>query len=77
VFTSRAEPKCAICHTLAAAGAAGELGPDLDEARPSEEKVRAAVNAGFEAMPPYAEKLTADEIDAVAAYVAAVAGRAE
>jgi cytochrome c oxidase subunit 2 len=30
VFTETASPTCATCHTLAAAGATGAVGPDLD-----------------------------------------------
>jgi mono/diheme cytochrome c family protein len=74
VFTAEAEPSCAICHTLADAGASGTIGPDLDTLKPTEERVRAAVTGGVDVMPAYADKLTAAQIDAVSAYVAAVAG---
>lgn len=74
VFIERAQPQCALCHTLADAEAVGEVGPILDELAPEEDVVRAAVLNGINAMPSYAELLTKREIDAVAAYVAAVAG---
>ena len=74
VFTTEAAPNCGICHTLADAGAVGEIGPNLDDLMPSEERVRAAVLGGFEAMPSYEGVLTPEQIDAVAAYVAEVAG---
>jgi cytochrome c oxidase subunit 2 len=31
VFTATAQPPCASCHTLSAAGATGQVGPDLDK----------------------------------------------
>jgi len=69
-----AEPSCAICHTLADAGAEGAVGPSLDQLRPAKEKVRQALESGPGAMPVYSESLSDDEIEAVAEYVAAVAG---
>ena len=74
VFLELAEPACGICHTLAAAGAAGTIAPSLDELKPSKEAVRAAVVEGAGVMPSYADKLTEEEIAAVAEYVARVAG---
>jgi sulfite dehydrogenase len=74
VFLELAEPACAICHTLAAAGAAGTIAPSLDELKPSKEAVLAAVAEGIGVMPSYAEKLSEEEIEAVAEYVAEVAG---
>ena len=74
VFLERAEPACAICHTLAAAGAAGTIAPSLDQLKPSKEAVRVAVAEGAGVMPSYADKLTETEIEAVAEYVAQVAG---
>lgn len=71
VFTELAQPSCAICHTLKDAASAGELGPALDELKPSEAQVRTAVTGGVGAMPAY-EHLTQEQIDAVAAYVASV-----
>jgi mono/diheme cytochrome c family protein len=73
IFMSEAQPPCAICHTLAKAGAAGEIGPSLDELKPTEEKVRAAVSKGVGVMPAY-EALSEEQIGAVAQYVAEVAG---
>jgi mono/diheme cytochrome c family protein len=75
VFTERAEPRCALCHTLADTGAAGDVGPNLDEMAPEAARIRAAVASGVGVMPPYAETLTPEEIDAVAAYVAAAAAK--
>ena len=75
VFTELAEPRCTICHALKDAGSEGELGPALDEMKPSESQVRTAVAGGVGAMPAF-EHLTTEQIDAVAAYVASVTGAA-
>lgn len=74
VFTS-AEPACRICHTLEDAGASGSIGPNLDNLQPNEGQVRLIVRGGAGSMPPYEGRLSEEEIDAVAAYVAAVAGQ--
>ncbi len=66
---------CAGCHTLADAGAAGTAGPNLDSARPQAQLVVERVTNGRGGMPPFAGKLTAEEIADVAAYVEAVTAR--
>jgi sulfite dehydrogenase len=68
-------PACAICHTLSDAGATGEIGPSLDDLKPDTARVRIAVHDGVGVMPAFGESLSAAEIDAVASYVADVAGR--
>ena len=70
VFMQLAQPPCALCHTLEAAGAAGTVGPSLDELKPDQARVLDTVRKGIGPMPPYADKLTPEEIEAVAAYVA-------
>jgi len=70
IFTQLAQPPCALCHTLEAAGAAGTIGPSLDELKPDKARVLDTVRKGIGPMPPYAGKLTPEEIEAVAAYVA-------
>lgn len=75
VFTEKAEPPCALCHALKAAGSSGEIGPDLDDLKPDLEKVRRAVKTGVGAMPPYEETLSEVEIEAVAAFVAEAVGK--
>lgn len=75
VFLERSEPQCALCHTLADAGSSGNIGPKLDALRPTKEQVVVAVREGMEAMPAYGDTLTEEEIEAVADYVASVAGR--
>lgn len=66
---------CAGCHTLAAAGASGQGGPNLDQLRPSGAAVAAQVSSGGGGMPSFGATLSAAQIDAVAAYVSSVAGR--
>ena len=66
---------CTACHTLADAGARGQVGPNLDAARPSASLVRERVENGLGAMPSFRGKLKQEEIDAVAAYVSSVAGK--
>ena len=66
---------CGVCHTLAAAGAHGTLGPNLDRLHPTAAAVRAQVTHGGGNMPAFAGQLTPAQIRAVAAYVARSAGR--
>jgi mono/diheme cytochrome c family protein len=65
---------CGSCHTLQAAGSNGQIGPNLDDLRPTVERVRAKVEAGGGVMPSFRGKLTAGQIDAVAKFVAENAG---
>ncbi len=66
---------CAACHTLAAAGATGRVGPNLDAARPSAALVAERVTNGKGAMPSFRSRLTPAQIADVAAYVSTAAGR--
>jgi mono/diheme cytochrome c family protein len=88
LFTGKGQ--CGSCHTLADAGTKGVIGPDLDDAFHQaredglgEATIRAIVrdqisypieapNTGAPGMP--ADLVTGDDADAVAAYVASVAG---
>jgi mono/diheme cytochrome c family protein len=74
VFTEIAQPSCALCHTLKAAGAEGTIGPSLDELKPDAAKVREAVTNGVGVMPPFAGKLSPADIEAVARCVQKAAG---
>jgi mono/diheme cytochrome c family protein len=65
---------CGSCHTLADAGATGTVGPSLDDAKPSAELVNDRVTNGQGGMPSFGDKLSAEQIDAVADYVSSVAG---
>jgi cytochrome c6 len=72
VFTSAG---CTACHTLADAGATGTVGPNLDELKPTAAMVEAIVPNGRGAMPAFGDKLSAEDITNVAAYVSSVAGK--
>lgn len=67
---------CGSCHTLAAAGTDGKVGPDLDQLRPDVPRVLAAIEkggAGTGGMPP--GLLSGERARQVAEFVAAAAGR--
>lgn len=76
VFIEMSQPKCAICHSLADAGAAGEVGPNLDSSKPDAERVKEVVTNGIGVMPPN-DALTPEQVDAVALYVSKVAGKSK
>ena len=78
------QAKCASCHTLAAANSHGQVGPNLDDAfGPSrqqgykettiEQVVRDQIELASGRMPP--NLVHGADADAVAAYVASVAGK--
>jgi mono/diheme cytochrome c family protein len=60
---------CGGCHTLAAAGSSGTVGPNLDELQPDQEQVEEQVTNGGGAMPAFGETLSEQQIRDVAAYV--------
>jgi predicted ferric reductase/mono/diheme cytochrome c family protein len=60
---------CGACHTLQAAGASGNVGPNLDEVKPDAAHVAEVVTNGKGAMPPYEGRLTDKQISDLAAYV--------
>jgi len=66
---------CGSCHTLAAARASGQIGPNLDSLRPDFETVRKKVESGGGGMPSFGDRLTEAQIRDVAAFVAGSAGR--
>jgi serine/threonine-protein kinase len=61
---------CGRCHTLAAAGASGQVGPNLDQLKPDAAAVEAVVTSGSGVMPSFKGQLSSEEIKAVAAFVA-------
>ena len=75
IFNNKA--MCGVCHVLKAAGSTGNIGPDLDSLKPSEEQVRDVVVEGLGVMPAFGEEglLTSEEIDAVSYYVAYSSGK--
>jgi mono/diheme cytochrome c family protein len=62
---------CAGCHTLAAAGTNGTVGPNLDQGKYDFATVQKQVTNGGGGMPAFKGTLTPDEIKAVATYVSA------
>lgn len=66
---------CGSCHTLADAGTAGTIGPNLDQAKPSKELAVDRVTNGMGAMPSFKDSLDAEQIAAVAEYVSSTAGK--
>jgi len=65
---------CTSCHTLKDANATGTVGPNLDDVKPSRDKVVERVTNGKGVMPSFKGQLTPQQIAAVAAYVSTVAG---
>jgi len=70
-----AEAGCGGCHTLKAAGASGNVGPNLDDAKPSKELVIDRVTNGMGVMPSFKGDYSAEQIAAVADFVATNAGK--
>lgn len=66
---------CNACHTLAAAGGKGTVGPNLDKKKPTAALVIARVTKGKGIMPPFKAKLSAVQIKAVATYIVSVSGK--
>jgi outer membrane protein assembly factor BamB len=65
---------CASCHTLAAAGSTGTVGPNLDQLKPSDALVIHQVTNGGGGMPAFGSSLSKTQIQSVAKYVSTVAG---
>ena len=60
---------CAGCHTLKAANASGQVGPNLDELKPDESTVARQVRNGGNGMPSFRSRLSGTQIDQVATFV--------
>ena len=65
---------CGNCHTLAAAGASGKVGPDLDQLRPGTDLLNAQITNGGGGMPAFKGKLSEEQIQQISDYVAENAG---
>ncbi len=72
VFTSAG---CGGCHALKDAGSSGNVGPNLDQLKPSLAAVMHQVEVGGGPMPAFKGQLSPAQIQAVAAYVSSVAGK--
>ena len=66
IFTSAG---CNACHTLAAANATGQVGPNLDELKPDYDAIVEQVENGGGGMPPFKGQLSDDEVRNVSAFV--------
>jgi cytochrome c6 len=66
VFTDN----CGSCHTLSAAGTSGSVGPNLDGVSLDAAAIEGIVTDGRGGMPAFGDKLSEDEIAAVAEFVA-------
>jgi len=77
---------CGVCHTLAAAGTHGTVGPDLDQKMPNMQCVVQQVTHGGAVMPPckavagaimppFGHSLSHVQIESVAKFVSSVAGK--
>jgi mono/diheme cytochrome c family protein len=61
---------CGGCHTLSAAGTSGTTGPNLDDVSLDAGAIEGIVRDGRGGMPAFGDKLSDDEIAAVAEFVA-------
>ena len=60
---------CSGCHTLAAAGSSGNVGPNLDDAKPDRALIHERVTNGKPPMPSFKGQLSTKQIDDVVAFV--------
>jgi mono/diheme cytochrome c family protein len=60
---------CGACHTLKAAGATGTVGPNLDQLKPTYDKILHQVEVGGGPMPAFKGSLSTKQIQDVAAFV--------
>ena len=63
------EPPCGACHTLAATGSQGSLGPNLDHLQPDEKRIVQALNQGVGVMPSYKGRLSANQMRELARFI--------
>lgn len=76
VLFTTVQPACAACHTLAAAGSEGQIGPVLDELRPDAARVLRALRSGIGIMPSFSDRLSEQDLRALASFVAHATGGA-
>jgi mono/diheme cytochrome c family protein len=60
---------CASCHTFAAAGSSGTIGPNLDDSQVSLEQAIEQIRNGGGQMPAFGDQFTDEQIEAVAQYI--------
>ena len=61
--------QCGVCHVLQAAGSEGQIGPNLDQLKPTISRIISVVTNGIGVMQSWEGILTHEEIEAVAYYV--------
>ena len=67
VYNNKAQ--CGVCHSLKAAGSEGQIGPDLDQLKPTMPRIVFTVTNGIGVMQAWEGILTYEEIESVAYYV--------
>ena len=67
VYNNKAQ--CGVCHVLQSAGSEGQIGPNLDQLKPSISRIISVVTNGIGVMQAWEGILTHEEIEAVAYYV--------
>ena len=67
VYNNKAQ--CGVCHTIQAASSEGNIGPNLDQLKPSMDRIIYVVTNGIGVMQAWEDVLTDEEIEAVANYV--------
>ena len=67
VYNNKAQ--CGVCHALQVAGSDGQVGPNLDQLKPTMSQIIYAVTNGIGVMQAWEGILTDKEIEAVAYYV--------
>ena len=72
VYNDKAQ--CGMCHALQAAGSEGQIGPNLDQLRPSIPQVIAAATNGIGVIPLVEETLSSKEVEAATYFVSVRAG---
>jgi mono/diheme cytochrome c family protein len=60
---------CGACHTFGPANSSGSVGPNLDDIDLSKDEIEQQVRNGGGGMPPFGDRLSDAEIEAVADYV--------
>ena len=60
---------CGTCHALEASRSTGDIGPNLDQLKPSMDSIIYAVTNGIGVMQAWDSILSQEEIEAVAYYV--------
>ena len=67
VYNNKAQ--CGVCHILQSAGSEGQIGPNLDQLKPTIHRIISVVTNGIGVMQAWEGILTHEEIEAVAYYV--------